>query len=212
MRAKFLGHAAFQFDDLLFDPFISGNKKVSESITPEDINCKIICVTHDHSDHLGDTFEIAKRNNAIIVACAELASDAKNHGLKAEPMNIGGEIKVGDWSIKMVSATHSCSRGTPAGFVVKKDGVSIYHAGDTGLFLDMKQLSEENIDYALLPIGDRFTMGTKDAAKAAELINPEYIIPIHYNTWPPIEADPKSLEKHTSKKILVFNLLEEKEI
>lgn len=212
MKAKFFGHSAFLFDDLLFDPFITENPNIKDKTTLDDIKCQIICITHDHFDHIGDAFELAQKNNATVVACAEIAVDARNKGLKAEPMNIGGQIKVGDWLIKMVSATHSCLKGTPVGFVAKKDGISIYHAGDTGLFKGMEQLAGENIDYALLPIGDRFTMGTKDAAKAAELINPKNIVPMHYNTWPLIEAEPKDLEKHTSKKILVFNLFEEKKI
>ncbi|MFW6383114.1 MAG: metal-dependent hydrolase [Nanoarchaeota archaeon] len=212
MKAKFLGHAAFQFDDLVVDPFITGNENIKDKISLEEIKCSVVCITHDHSDHIGDAFEIAKKNNATIVACAEIAFDAQGKGLNAEPMNIGGTINVGDWTIKMVSATHSCNSGTPTGFILTKGGRTLYHAGDTGLFEDMKRLAEENIEFALLPIGDRFTMGTKDAGRAAEFVGAQKVIPIHYNTWPPIEANPEELKQHTSKEIVIFEPLEEKEI
>ncbi len=212
MNAKFFGHAAFQLDDLLFDPFITGNENINKKISLDDIKCKIICITHDHSDHIGDAFEIAKKNNATIVACAEIAFDAQSKGLNAEPMNIGGQINVGNWKIKMVPATHSCSKGTPVGFIIKKDGKTIYHAGDTGLFYDMKGFAELNIDFALLPIGDRFTMGIDDAARAAEYIDTKAIIPIHYNTWPPISAEPEALKEKSTREVIIFEPLEQKEI
>ena len=204
MEIQFLGHAAFRVDNVVFDPFITGNDKVKDKINLEGIHCDIICVTHDHSDHIGDAYEIAKKNDATIVACAEIAFKAQSDGYKAEPMNIGGVITLGDWQIRMVEATHSSASGTPTGFVMTKGDTTLYHAGDTGLFEGMKLFARHGIDFAMLPIGDRFTMGVDDAAKAAELIGCRRIIPMHYNTWPPIEADPDRLRELTDKEVITF--------
>ena len=202
MKIQFLGHAGFKIDNLLIDPFITGQENCKVKI--EDLDCDIVCVTHDHSDHLGDTYELAEKNNATIVAVAELAFQAQQQGYKAEPMNIGGEITVGDWKIKMVQALHSAASGTPVGFILKKDGQVVYHAGDTGLFKDMKLFRHHEIDVAMLPIGDRFTMGVMDAAKAASYLKCKKIIPMHYNTWPLIKADPNKLKENVSQEVLVL--------
>ena len=194
MKIKYFGHSCFLIDDeLLIDPFISGNPKCP--FEPNEIKCKIICVTHDHPDHLGDAFEIAKNNDATIVAIHEIAQEALKRGIKAEGMNIGGEISTCGWKIKMVLALHSSNLGHPAGFVLEKNGKRIYHAGDTGLFGDMRIIGEEGLDLALLPIGDRYTMGTKDAVKAAELLNPNMVIPMHYGTFPVINPSPEEFKK-----------------
>src|SRR3990172_9319324 len=118
MKIKWLGHAAFLIDDLLIDPFIKDNPACPVKVN--DVKCKIVCVTHDHSDHLGDAFEIAKRNNATFVAVHELAMKAKEMGINAEGMNIGGPFKVGDWEISMVNAVHSSDAGHPVGFILRK--------------------------------------------------------------------------------------------
>ena len=135
-------------------------------------------------------------------------------GIKSEGMNIGGEISIGAWRIKMVPAFHSCSRGNPVGFVLKntEHGRTIYHAGDTALFSDMKLIGNEDIDVALLPIGGRYTMGIEDAVKAVELLNPHVVIPMHYNTFPAIRANAEEFKKKCASKVVILNPGEELEI
>jgi len=209
MKIKYLGHSCFLIDDLLIDPFIKGNDKID--IDVNSISCKIICVTHDHFDHLGDAYEIAKNTGATIVAIPEICWKLPE-GLKGEGMNIGGEITVGDWTIKMVKAYHTCGVGSCVGFILKKDGKSIYHAGDTGLFGDMKYIGEEGIDIAMLPMGGRFTMGVDDALKAVKLLNPKQVIPMHYGTFPILISDPKDFKEKCSCDVNIFKLGEEKEL
>ncbi|MCL7474799.1 MAG: metal-dependent hydrolase [ANME-2 cluster archaeon] len=195
MKLKYFGHSAFLIEDLLIDPFLTGNPKCTTE--PKDVECSIICLTHDHSDHLGDAFEIAKNNNATIVAIHELAKAAGSQGLESIGMNIGGWVSAGEWDIKMVEAQHSSGMGHPAGFILnhRKYNRTIYHAGDTGLFGDMKLIGYEGIDITLLPIGDRYTMGIKDALSAVELIRPGLVIPMHYGTFPAISVDPGDFRK-----------------
>ncbi|MBI5332300.1 MAG: metal-dependent hydrolase [Candidatus Aenigmarchaeota archaeon] len=211
MRIKYFGHSAFLIEDLLIDPFIEHNPHCK--IKAKDIKCNIICITHDHGDHLGDGFEIAKNNNAVIVAIYELSQLAQKNGLKSEGMNIGGWITAGDWRIKMTEALHS-SQGHSAGFILHNTKVNkkIYHAGDTGLFGDMKLIGNEGIDIAMLPIGDRYTMGIADALKAVEFIRPKMVIPIHYNTFPIITADPEDFRKNCPVNTVIFQANEEKDL
>lgn len=198
MKIKFLGHSAFLIDDLLIDPYIKENPVCTVKV--EDIKCKIICITHDHQDHLGDAFEIAKNNNAIIVGIFDIVRKAEEQGLKTELMNIGGPLKVGDWLIRLVPATHS---GNPVGFVLKKNK-TIYHAGDTGLFMDMMLIGEYKIDIALLPIGGRYTMDIEQAVEACKLLKCKTAIPMHYNTWDFIKADPEEFKKKTSCEVVIL--------
>lgn len=212
MKVQYLGHAGFIIEDLLIDPFIKSNPNCP--VKCEDIKCQVICVTHDHFDHLGDTVEIAKQNDATVVAIFELATKIEAEGVKVVGMNIGGTVTVGDWKIKMVEAKHSCELGSPAGFILEnvRLGKKIYHSGDTALFSDMRLVGEAGIDIALLPIGDHFTMGTVDAARATEFIQPKLAIPMHYNTFPMIAADPEDMRKRTSTPIEVFAVGETKEL
>ncbi|NIM47298.1 MAG: metal-dependent hydrolase [Candidatus Aenigmarchaeota archaeon] len=199
MKIKFLGHSAFLIDDLLTDPFIKNNPICP--IKVEDIKCKIICVTHDHHDHLGDAFEIAKNNDATIVGIYDMVKEADEKGLKTELMNIGGPIKVENWEIRLVPATHS---GNPIGFVLKKDNKTIYHAGDTGLFMDMMLIGEYNIDVALLPIGGRYTMDIEQAVEACKMLKCKKVIPMHYNTWNTIEANPEGFKKKAPCDVIIL--------
>lgn len=188
-KIRWLGHACFEIElmnrILLVDPWLDGNPKAP--IKSSDIEkADIICVTHDHSDHLGDAVEICKRTGATFVGIAELGGYAREQGLKeAIGMNIGGTIEVKGISISMVQAFHSCSRGAPTGFVIKGEGKAIYHAGDTGLFGDMRTIGKiHHPNIALIPIGDYYTMGPKDAAEAVKLVKPVTVIPMHYQTFP----------------------------
>ncbi|MCL7415102.1 MAG: metal-dependent hydrolase [ANME-2 cluster archaeon] len=211
MNVRYLGHSAFIIEDLLIDPYLSGNPKCMTA--PEDIECSIICLTHDHDDHVGDAIEIGKSNNAVIVAIYDLAKDVSSKGARTEGMNIGGTITIGDWDIKMVEALHSSNRGHPAGFILKhrKFNTTIYHAGDTALFSDMRLIGDEGIDIALLPIGDRYTMGIKDALRAVDLIRPERVIPMHYGTTPAISVNPEDFMQDCPVEVEILKPGEEKE-
>ncbi len=198
-----MGHACFEFvaeKRILIDPFISQNPLCPvklEEVEPPDL----ILVTHGHSDHLGDAIEIAKKTNATVVAIHEIAVYAQLKGAIAEGMNIGGSIKTKGIKIYMTEAKHSSSienitGGHAAGFIFELEGKHIYHAGDTGIFRDMKLIGKLfDIYLALLPIGDRYTMGIEHAALATEMIKPKYVIPMHYNTFPVIKQNPEEFKK-----------------
>jgi L-ascorbate metabolism protein UlaG (beta-lactamase superfamily) len=182
MKVRYLGHSGVQIDDLVIDPFLTGNSFAKEK--PEAIKCKYVLITHDHPDHVGDAFDIARRNGATIVAIHELAVRAQEQGCKAQGMNIGGTMILGDWTIRMEMAFHSAGVGASASFIIGKSGKTIYHAGDTCLFLDMQRFREYHIDLAFIPIGDRYTMGPQDAARSCEMIGCKKAVPIHYRTFP----------------------------
>jgi len=194
----FHGHSCFQLEDgthsLIIDPFFTGNPVATSKAT--DVKCDSIAVTHGHSDHLIDCEGIAKSNRATVYATFEICEYLGNQGHElCEPGNIGGRIETPFGAISFTQAFHSSSfngkyMGMPCGFMIEFGELMLYHAGDTALFSDMELLG--NIfqpDIALLPIGDRFTMGPEVAAAAAEMIGAPTVIPMHYNTWPPIEVD-----------------------
>ncbi len=212
MKVTWLGHAAFEIEldgvNVLIDPFLSGNPKAAKS--PEEVEPDLVLVTHGHSDHLGDAIDICKRTGATLVGIYEVAVYAQNQGVEnVEEMNIGGTIEVEGLKITQVPAWHSSeiveedeivAGGTPVGYVVSGDEGTVYHAGDTGLSMDMKLIGElYEPDVALLPIGSRFTMGPKEAAKAVELIEPDVAIPMHYGTFPPIEQDPEEFKREVER-------------
>jgi L-ascorbate metabolism protein UlaG (beta-lactamase superfamily) len=197
----FLGHSAWQIAHgehvILVDPFLTGNPKAS--VAADDVNPTHIVLTHAHDDHFGDTESIARRTNAQVICSFELANYLKAHGVEnAVGMGIGGAAMFPFGQVKFTIAHHSSSApdgsycGNPAGVLLTIDGRTIYHAGDTALFLDMQLIGERNhIDVALLPIGDFFTMGIDDAVVAVTFLKPKLTIPIHYNTFPPITVDPE---------------------
>jgi L-ascorbate metabolism protein UlaG (beta-lactamase superfamily) len=174
---------------VIIDPFIEGG---SVSATNPDI----VAVTHGHSDHMGETVALNKKTIAI----TEIARYLKTKGVPAESMNIGGTLVADGVSFTMTSAMHTStieeagpgfSGGAAAGFVIRMDGTTVYHAGDTGLFSDMKLIGElYHPDIAFLPIGGRYTMGAGEAMIAANYIGAKTVIPIHYNTYDRIAADP----------------------
>ncbi len=212
VKITWLGHSAFLLKaekEVLIDPFISGNPKAPCS--PEDLDPDIIAVTHGHRDHLGDTIEIGKRTGCRIVSIHEVANYIKSKGVFAEGINKSGTINIEGITLTMTEALHSSSidasgfrfdGGCPAGFVVGIGGHSIYHAGDTGVFGDMQLIGElYEPDIALLPIGDRFTMGIKEAVKAVELIRPKIVVPMHYNTFDVIRQDPEEFKRAVEAKV-----------
>lgn len=198
MEIKWLGHAAVKIKGskiIIIDPFLTGNPVAAAK--PEEIDqADIIIVTHDHGDHRGDAFEIARRTGATIVAIHEIAVEAQAQGIPAEGMNIGGTVEVKGVKIHMVPALHSAEKGTATGVVIEMDGRRLYHAGDTGLTYDMKIIGEFfEPDLSFLPIGDRYTMGVPSAAKAVEFLRTKRVIPIHYGTFPLVSADPEEFRR-----------------
>lgn len=216
MQLTYLGHAAVLAKgsiSVIIDPFLTGNPQAT--VKPDDVKVDYILLTHGHSDHVGDALEIAKKNSATIIAPFELAMYCQQKGAqKVHPMHIGGSKRFSDnfW-VKLTIAHHgSCViegdkiiyTGNPCGFVVELDGKKFYHSGDTGLFLDMQLIGENGLDLAILPIGDNFTMGIKDAAKAVEFLKPKKVLPIHYNTWDIISADPQEFKKAVKNSEVVI--------
>ncbi len=199
-KITYLGHAAFKVISpkgviLYIDPFLSGNPKTPPEMKTVD-KADLILVTHGHGDHVGDTVSMAEKTNAKVVVIPELGRYLAKKGVKnVIGMNKGGTYTSHGIAITMVHATHSSSAtegdqiiytGDPAGFVIRlENGFTIYHAGDTGLFSDMKLIGEHyKPELSLLPIGSHYTMDPKEATYAAKLLGSKYVIPMHYGTFP----------------------------
>jgi L-ascorbate metabolism protein UlaG (beta-lactamase superfamily) len=204
-RIKWLGHSGFEIElankILLIDPWLTGNPLAA--VKASDIKkADIVCVTHDHGDHLGDSVEICKRTGAAFVAIYELSVYAEKQGVKnVVGINIGGTVEVKGIRITLVQAFHSSTRGAPTGFVIKAEEKTLYHAGDTGLFGDMKLIGEiHHPDVALIPIGDYYTMGPKEAAEAVKLLKPAIVVPMHYQTFPVLESSAENFIKLVKEK------------
>ena len=202
-RLTYFSHSFFMLSDgtysILIDPFITGNPTIPDSA--KNLKPDFIVLTHAHGDHLGDGIVLAKKNSATIIAVNELANYVADHGAKAHNMHIGGGYIFPFGRLKFTIAHHGSSSpdgkymGEPAGVVITMGGKTIYHTGDTGLFLDMKLIGERNsIDVMCLPIGDNYTMGIDDAVAAVEFVKPKLAIPMHYNTFPVIAADPNEFK------------------
>lgn len=209
MRITWIGHSAFLiegYDKVLIDPFLSNNP--TTEMTPDLISCDMVCVTHGHGDHVGDTIAIAKRLKVPVLSIVELSKYFDKMNCQTVGFNIGGSVTIKNTKITMTQAIHSAGAdadgleggaGTPAGYIIQS-GKTVYHAGDTALFGDMALLGEMyEIDVALLPIGGFFTMDTVQAAKAVQLLRPKIAIPMHYNTWGPIKADPTAFKAEVEK-------------
>jgi len=199
-KLTYFSHSAWQIESnahtILIDPFLNDNP--TSPVKAEDVSADFIIVTHAHGDHIGDTIAIAKDNNATVISNFEIANWCSAQGVSAHPMHIGGSRKFPFGVVKLTPAFHGSSfpdgsyGGMPTGVLIMVEGKTIYHTGDTGLFSDMKLIAEMNpIDVALIPIGDNFTMGIDDAAKAVEFLQPKMAIPMHFKTFDIIEADPK---------------------
>ena len=201
LTLTFFGHAGFALTDgrhtLLIDPYLTGNPVARHKAA--DVRCDYIALTHGHSDHLGDTVAIAKRTKATVIGAFEMCNYLGEKGItNTEPGNPGGRVVTPFGWVAFTQAFHSSSfegryLGMPCGLVVQMADTTVYHCGDTGLFGDMRLIGEiYRPDVALIPIGDRFTMGPELATRAAEMIAPKVAIPMHYDTWPPIAQDPKA--------------------
>ena len=199
-----LGHGGWQIKSgecsILLDPFL--NECPTACVKANEIDADFILVSHGHFDHIADVADIAKRTGATVVAVFEIAQWlTNNHSVKnTVGMNIGGwaDLQKGDESIgrvKMTLALHSSQLpdgsygGNPVGYVLEAGERRVYFACDTALFSDMQLIGELGLDAAVLPIGDLFTMGLQDSVRATQFLNPQKVLPAHYNTWPPIEQD-----------------------
>jgi L-ascorbate metabolism protein UlaG (beta-lactamase superfamily) len=205
-KLTFHGHATFsvQTEDgtnLVIDPFFEDNPSFGGSV--DDVAADFILITHGHYDHIADVIPLAERTGATVVASYEIATFLEGKGLPASPQHIGGGVTYPFGHVKLTAALHGGMVGlpgaegyttVPAGLLISlNEGVRIHHAGDTALLTDM-QLLKGKVDVAILPIGDRFTMGPEDAVQAVEFIEPKVVIPCHYDTWPPIEQDPEAFK------------------
>ncbi|BES82052.1 metal-dependent hydrolase [Pyrodictium abyssi] len=208
---RWLGHSAFEMQidgyRVLVDPWLS-NPQSPVSVKDYEGKVDLVVVTHDHLDHLGDAIEILRLNpSAKFAAIYELANyvaeQLGDNSGRIIGANIGGPLKLPGISLKVMffPATHSSDRGAPTSVVIAGREATVFHAGDTGLFAEMQFIGElYNPDIALLPIGGHFTMDVVQAAKAVELLKPRVAIPMHYNTFPVIEADPQEFARLVAEK------------
>jgi L-ascorbate metabolism protein UlaG (beta-lactamase superfamily) len=201
-EVRFLGHASFALADgdatVLIDPFLTGNPKAA--IAAEDVSATTILLTHGHADHIGDTVGIAKRTGAPVMAIVELAGEIGEDGVDVIDPNLGGTHRF-DWGwAKLVPAWHTSTTpkgtvNTPAGLLINFKDTIVYHLGDTCLFSDLQLVGKRTpIDVALMCIGGHYTMDRVDAVDAAQLVGAKTVIPCHYNTFPPIEADAEAFK------------------
>lgn len=199
MKYTYYGQSSFLLETetkkFLFDPFISQNP-LAQAIDIAKIEADYILVSHGHGDHVGDLISLAKQTKATVIAIPEVIGWVMKQGVEnVHPMNFG-KYKFDFGTVRMVWATHSSGLpdgsygGNPAGFVLELEGKQIYFAGDTGLTVEMKLLADlYKLDYAILPIGGNYTMDVDDAVIAADYINCNKIIGVHYDTFPVIEID-----------------------
>jgi len=221
-RIVYLGHSAFYIEgkahDVLVDPFITGNPSAQAAgLKASQFQPHGIVISHGHFDHFEDAVDIARRTQATVVASFELANYLQGKGApQTFGMNPGGPCVFPFGSVRLTKAYHSSSHegtylGSPCGIVLTTDdGLTIYHAGDTELFGDMALIGAlDKPQVALLPIGSVFTMDPAQALEAVKLIKPQVVIPMHYNTWPPIAQDAhafrKRVEAETSAKVMVLS-------
>jgi L-ascorbate metabolism protein UlaG (beta-lactamase superfamily) len=198
----YYGHATFGLDTesghkLVIDPFFGDNPATEVAV--DDVEADFVLLTHGHYDHVADALSLATRTGATIIASYEVATYMGNQGAEVSPQHIGGAVEYPFGRVKMTPALHGGMlelpggegfTTVPAGFLIDlTGGKRFYFAGDTALLMDMRLLKGQ-VDVAVLPIGDRFTMGPQDAARAVDFIGPSVVVPCHYNTWPPIEQDP----------------------
>ncbi len=220
IKIKFIGHASFMFETdegqtIYIDPWLNDNP-ASDLKVVDVTEADVVCVTHGHVDHLGDSIQVVKQTGAVLIGSPEIGSYAAQQGITYDgapeenelyscPLNTGGSCTIGPTTFTMVQALHSTALhtaewfdsmkyepdGSVAGYVIRTDsGISLYDTADTGLFGDMALISQMySPQIAILPVGGKYTMGVREAARAASLIRPEIVIPCHYDTFPNQRAD-----------------------
>jgi L-ascorbate metabolism protein UlaG (beta-lactamase superfamily) len=229
MEIKFHGQSCFELSDgeatLLIDPFLKPNNPAAV-VTAEEVEPTQIAISHGHVDHMADAVGVATRTGAECVAIVEIANWLEEQGVeKVHDPNFGGTVEFGWGGVKLVPAWHTSTiagsseapyspttgtvTGPPAGLIITLGGVTVYHAGDTCLFGDMRLIGERHpVDVALLPIGGHYTMDRHDAVAAAEFIGAATVIPMHYDTFPAIETDAAAfksdVESQTSSKVVLL--------
>lgn len=219
MKATFYGHASIGLDlegaSVLFDPFITPNEQ-AQAIDINTLKPDYIILSHGHGDHVADVVAIQKNTDASVIAIVETAAWVKRQGVSEDKiigMNFGGTIQTSFGTAKMVYALHTNGTpdgqygGLPAGYILKSGRKKIYYAGDTALTLEMKLLADEELDWAMLPIGGHFTMGIDDAIKAAGFINCKNIIGMHYDTFPVIKINEEEAKRKFAAAGLNLHLL-----
>jgi L-ascorbate metabolism protein UlaG (beta-lactamase superfamily) len=200
-KLRWLGHGCWsvetQGQTILIDPFL--NDSPTAPVKADAVKADFVLVSHGHFDHVADAAAVANRSGATVVANFEICEWLSKQGVKnTQPMNLGGGIDLPFGRVKMTIAHHSSvlpdgtDGGNPGGFLLTLGGKKVYFACDTGLFYDMKLIGAAGLDLAVLPIGDRFTMGPQDAIEAIKLLEPKRVVPSHYDTWPPIAQDAKA--------------------
>jgi L-ascorbate metabolism protein UlaG (beta-lactamase superfamily) len=212
MKITYAGHSCFIVETkgkkLLFDPFISPNDLAKDKINADTIEADYILLTHGHQDHVADAEAIAKRTGAKIISNFEMVTWYGEKGIEGHPMNHGGHWEFDFGTVKYVSAVHSSVLpdgtygGNPGGFVIWNEEGCFYHAGDTALTMDMKiiPMTCPKLDFAILPIGDNFTMGIKEAVIASEFVEVTKVFGCHYDTFGYIEIDHNAAKKTFADK------------
>lgn len=216
------GHNCLEFQGdagkVVVDPFFTGNPRAD--CAADDITVDAVLISHAHGDHIGDAISICKRLEIPVIGTFEVVNYCKEQGVDGHPMHIGGQHRFDFGRVRLTVAHHGNttadgrSLGPACGFVIDFEPTTVYYAGDTGLTLDMKLLDGviETIDLACLPIGGNFTMDIADAVRAVEFVNPRTAMPIHYNTWPLIEADPYEFAKRVTCDALILKPGESSEV
>ncbi len=210
MRLTYYGHACFAVEinnkKLLFDPYISPNP-LAKGIDIDKIQPDYILISHAHSDHIADAERIANNSGAELISSFEVCKWFEKKGIKKiNPLGLGGKKEFDFGTVKLVLALHSSSfpdgsyGGNPAGFVVTSSEGNFYYAGDTALTLDMQLIPKyANIDFAVLPIGDNFTVGYTDALEIANMVKTNKVVGVHYNTFDLIKIDTAKAQEYFSK-------------
>jgi len=209
VRMTWFGHSAFHLQapggkSVLIDPWL--DNPAAPRGTKETISANVILITHGHSDHFGNAIQIAQRTNAQVISIYEISQYLHTQGIDtAQGMNKGGTVEIYDLKVTMVDARHSSgldaggaivSGGEPAGYVIEfGNGYTVYHAGDTSVFGDMKIIADlYRPSLVILPIGGLFTMGPREAAYACKLLKPKRIVGMHYGTFPALSGTPSALK------------------